>query len=75
MLFWMIFIAEPFVTKHSMVRRHDKPERHMRKMVSLFKVKVTVTEFWFMQSNMTISIICSELVIFFLGGGGGGRPT
>ena len=27
-------------------------------------VKVTVTEFWFIQSNMTISIICSELLIF-----------
>ena len=25
---------------------------------------VTVTEFWFIQSNMTISIICSELLIF-----------
>jgi len=34
------------------------------KWVSVFKVKVTVTEFWFIQSNMTISIICSELLIF-----------
>ena len=37
----------------------------MRKMVSIFKVKVTVTEFRFMQSNMTFSIICSELLIFW----------
>ena len=34
------------------------------KWVSVFKVKVTVTEFQFIQSNMTISIICSELLIF-----------
>ena len=57
--------AEPFVTKPSMVRHHYKPERHMRKWVSIFKVKVTVTEFRFIQSNMTISIICSELLIFW----------
>ena len=25
-------VAEPFVTKPSMVRHHYKPERHMRKM-------------------------------------------
>ena len=36
------------------------------KWVAIFKVKVTVTEFRFVQSNMTISIICSELLI--LGG-------
>ena len=59
----MLCIAEPFVTKPSMVRHHYKPERHMRKWVSIFKVKVTVTEFRFIQSNMTISIICSELLI------------
>ena len=35
------------------------------KWVSVFKVKVTVTEFRFIQSNMTISIICSELLIFW----------
>ena len=34
------------------------------KWVSIFKVKVTVTEFRFIQSNMTISIIRSELLIF-----------
>ncbi len=34
------------------------------KWVSIFKVKVTVAEFRFIQSNMTISIICSELLIF-----------
>jgi len=61
----ILCIAEPFVTKPSMARHHYKPERHMRKMVSIFKVKVTVTEFWFIQSNMTISIICSELLIFW----------
>ena len=59
----MLCIAEPFVTKPSMVRHHYKPERHMRKWVSIFKVKVTVTEFRFIQSNMTISLICSELLI------------
>jgi len=31
----------------------------------IFTVKVTVTEFWFIQWNMTISIIYSELLIFF----------
>ena len=34
------------------------------KWVSIFNVKVTVTEFRFIQSNMTVSIICSELLIF-----------
>ena len=61
----ILCIAEPFVTKPSMVRHHYKPERRVRR-VSVFKVKVTVTEFRFIQSNMTISIICSELLI--LGG-------
>ena len=28
----MLRIAEPFVTKHSMLIHHYKPERHMRKM-------------------------------------------
>ena len=28
----ILCIAEPFVTKPSMVRHHYKPERHMRKM-------------------------------------------
>ena len=61
----ILCIAEPFVTKPSMVRHHYKPERHIcEKWVSVFKVKVTVTEFQFIQSNMTISIICSELLIF-----------
>ena len=55
----ILSIAEPFVTKPSMVRHYYKPERHMRKWVSVFKVKVTVTEFRFIQSNITISIICS----------------
>ena len=32
MLIWMICIAEPFVTKPSMVRHHYKPECHMWKM-------------------------------------------
>ena len=41
-----------------------------KKWVSIFKVKVTVTEFRFIQSNMIISIICSELLIF-----GGDRPS
>ena len=35
----------------------------MKNGVSIFKVKVTVTEFWFIQSSITISIICSELLI------------
>ena len=63
MLVWMICIAEPFIAKPSMVRYHYKPARHMRKMEFIFKVKVTVTDFRFIQSNMTISIICSELMI------------
>ena len=37
------------------------------KWVSVFKVKVTVTGFQFIQSNMTISVICSELLIFWGG--------
>ena len=62
----ILCIAEPFVTKTSMAKHHYKPERHMRKMgFSIFKVKVTVTEFRFIQSNMTICIICSELLIFW----------
>ena len=61
----ILCIAEPFVTKPSMVRHHYKPEHHMRKWVAVFKVKVTVTEFRFIQSNMIISIICSELLIFW----------
>ena len=54
---------EPFVTKPSMVQYHYKPERHMRKIDFFFKDKVTITEFRFIQSNMTISIICSEVMI------------
>ena len=65
----ILCIAEPFVTKPSMVKHHYKPERRVRR-VSVFKVKVTVTEFRFIQSNMTISIICSELLIFW-----GDRPS
>ena len=65
----ILCIAEPFVTKPSTVRYHYKPERHTRKMDFIFKVKVAVTEFRFIQTNMTISIICSELLIFW------GRPT
>ena len=53
-------IAEPFITKPIMARHHYKPL-----WVSIFKVKVTVTEFRFIQSNMTICIICSELLIFW----------
>ena len=60
----ILCIAEPFVTESSMVRHQYKPECHMKKQVSAFKVKVRVTQFWFMQWNMTISIICSELLIF-----------
>ena len=37
------------------------------KWVSVFKIKVIVNEFRFIQSIMTISIICSELLIFFGG--------
>ena len=50
----ILCIAEPFLTKSGMVRHHYKPE------VSIF----TVTEFRFIRSNMTVSIICSELLIF-----------
>ena len=60
----ILCIAEPFVTKPNMVRHHYKPARHMRKMGFYLQVKVTVTEFRFIQSNMNISIICSELLIF-----------
>ena len=59
----ILCIAKPFVNKPSMVKYHYKPARHMRKMEFIFKVKVTVTDFRFIQSNMTISIICSELMI------------
>ena len=31
----------------------------------VFKVKVTVTEFQFIQTDMTVSVICSELLIFW----------
>ena len=65
----IVCIAEPFVTKPSMARHHYKPQRHMQTWVSMFKVKVTVTEFRFIQSNLTISIVCSELLILY------GRPT
>ena len=67
----ILCIAEPFVTKPSMVRHQYKPECHMhkkqqqQKRISVFTVKVTVTEFRFIQWNMTISIICSELLIVF----------
>ena len=60
----ILCIAEPFVTKPSMARHHYKPERHMRNMG--FYLQGQVTEFRFIQSNMTISIVCSELLI--LGG-------
>ena len=33
--------------------------------VAVFKVTVTVKEFGLIQGNMTISIMCSELLIFF----------
>ena len=62
----ILCIAQPFATNPSLMRHHCKPERHMRKKwVSIYKVKVTVTEFRFIQSNMTISIICSELLTFW----------
>ena len=61
----ILCIAEPFVTKPSMVRHHYKQNFICEKWVSIFKVKVTVTEFRFIQSNMTLSIICSELLIFW----------
>ena len=60
----ILCIAEPFVTKPSMVRHHYKQNFICEKWVSIFKVKVTVTEFRFIQSDTTISIICSELLIF-----------
>ena len=64
MLVWIYFMHRwMFVTKPSMARHHYKPERHMRKMGFIFKVMVT--EFWFIQSNMIISILCSELLIFW----------
>ena len=37
----------------------------MKKWVSILKVKVTVTKFRFIQSSMTISIICYKLLIFW----------
>ena len=37
----------------------------MRKMGFYLQGQGTVTEFQFIQSNMTISIICSELLIFW----------
>ena len=53
---------------------HYKPEYHVRKMGCYLQVKFTVTEFGFMvwlglfNEIMTISITCSELLIFW-------RPT
>ena len=49
-----------------MVRHHRVMcQRVMcEKWVSVFKVKVTITEFRFIQSTMTISIILSGLLIF-----------
>ena len=47
----ILWIAEPFVTKPSMVTHHYKPECHVRKWVAIFKVKVTVTELGFIQWN------------------------
>ena len=66
----ILCIAKSFVTKPSMVRHHYKPECHniCKKWVSTFKVKVTVTEFWFTQWNITISVICSELLIYLFFG-------
>ena len=49
-MWWDIFISQSVICE---------------KWVSIFKVKVTVTEFWFIQSNVTIFIIRSELI--FLG--------
>ena len=57
----ILCIAKPFVNKPSMVRYHYKPERHMQKMG--FHLQGQVAGFRFIQSNMTISIICSELLI------------
>ena len=58
----ILCIAEPFVTKPSMVRHHYKPERHMRKMGLYLQGHGN----WIsvIQSDMTISVICSELLIF-----------
>ena len=61
MLVWMICIAEPFVTKPSMVRHHYKPERHMLKMgfylqgqghsVGLYNQNMTVSTISFISSK------------------------
>ena len=53
----ILCIIEPFVTKPIISQNVI-----CKKWVSIVKVKVTVTEFRFIQSNMTISIICSELL-------------
>ena len=45
----ILCIAEPFVTKPSMVRHHYKPECQMQFFFLIFKVKDTVTEFRFIQ--------------------------
>ena len=45
----ILCITEAFVTEPSMVIHHYKPECHVQKMGSIFKVKVTVTEFGFIQ--------------------------
>ena len=47
-----------------MVIHHYKLERHLREWVAIVKVKVTVTELGSYNEIMTISIICSELLIF-----------
>ena len=47
----ILWIAEPFVTKPSMVIHHFKPSVMCEKWVAIFKVKVTLTEFVFIQWN------------------------
>ena len=59
----ILCIAEPFVTKPSMVRHHYKPERHMRKMGFYLQGQGHSSWISVHKSNMTISIICSELLI------------
>ena len=47
----ILWLAEPFVTKPSMLVHHCKPKCYVWKSVSVFNVKVTVTEFGFIQWN------------------------
>ena len=54
--------AKPFVTKLSMVMRHYGPEHHARRLVCCLQVQGHSEG---SKSDMTVSTISTELLIFF----------